>query len=138
MNKKKLITRNDFLKKLSVMLSGTAIIGLIINYGKTLSRFFNLNKIIPVDIRHINNHFYENTHFFVSKNNNKIEVLSKKCPHLGCSLQLNGDKTAIICPCHGSRFNLKGKFVSGPAKQDMKRYNYKMDSDTIINIEVEG
>jgi len=138
MGKKNTITRNDFFKILSTIFSGAAVIGFIFNYGKTLRYFFRSNRFIQVDISKIDNQLYDDADVFIVKNNDQIEVLSKKCPHLGCTLQMNRNKSAIVCPCHGSRFNLRGKFVSGPAKQNMKRYSYKMDSDNIINIEVEG
>ena len=137
MSKKNNITRNDFFKILSTTFSGIAVVGFIYNYGKTLRHFFRSNRFIQADIHKIDNQLYDDSDIFIVKNNDQIEVLSKKCPHLGCTLQMSRNKSAIVCPCHGSRFNLSGKFISGPAKQNMDHLKYHLDSDNRINIEVE-
>ena len=62
---------------------------------------------------------------FQNKNNNvKVEnkvfkvgqlVLDRKCPHNGCKLHYNEDEKEFQCPCHHSRFNMRGDCISGPA-----------------------
>ena len=48
----------------------------------------------------------------------RITALSARCPHLGCQIsQQQGDQ--LVCPCHGSRFNLKGRVLEGPASADL-------------------
>lgn len=47
-------------------------------------------------------------------------VFSRRCPHLGCKLNYDPEEEIIVCPCHQSKFSLKGKFISGPAKRDLK------------------
>ncbi len=42
-----------------------------------------------------------------------------KCPHLGCGLIFNEVEKTFDCPCHGSRFDLSGKCISGPANEDI-------------------
>jgi Rieske Fe-S protein len=37
------------------------------------------------------------------------------CSHLGCSINFNSGAKRFECPCHGSRFNLKGEVIHGPA-----------------------
>jgi cytochrome b6-f complex iron-sulfur subunit len=40
-------------------------------------------------------------------------ALSLICTHLGCTVQQNTD--GLTCPCHGSRYDEKGKVLQGPA-----------------------
>lgn len=47
-------------------------------------------------------------------------VVSSKCPHLGCQLEWNPDEKSWDCPCHGSRFDYKGRLLDGPAQTDNK------------------
>ncbi len=43
----------------------------------------------------------------------------KKCPHIGCELKYNEVEKTWDCPCHGSRFSIDGKCISGPANKDI-------------------
>ena len=42
-------------------------------------------------------------------------ALSATCTHLGCRTAWAPELGLIACPCHGSRFNLSGVKVAGPA-----------------------
>lgn len=46
---------------------------------------------------------------------------SAYCPHLKCVLHWNNIEKSWDCPCHGSRFDCKGKLLNGPANSDLKR-----------------
>ena len=43
----------------------------------------------------------------------------KRCPHMGCSLTWNPDENSYDCPCHGSRFDINGKKIDGPAQRGL-------------------
>jgi nitrite reductase/ring-hydroxylating ferredoxin subunit len=46
-------------------------------------------------------------------------AFSARCPHLGCTLQYSEASREFRCPCHGSIFNLSGRWLSGPARKDL-------------------
>ena len=48
-------------------------------------------------------------------------AFSSTCTHNGCQVPLPNASGAIICPCHGSRFDATGKVVKGPAKRDLPK-----------------
>lgn len=43
---------------------------------------------------------------------------AKRCPHMGCALKWNPYEHSWDCPCHGSRFDEKGKLLDTPAQKD--------------------
>lgn len=50
----------------------------------------------------------------------QIYAISTKCPHLGCQLAWNQEERSWDCPCHGSRFDYKGKRLNEPAQADLE------------------
>ncbi|HZR07229.1 MAG TPA: Rieske (2Fe-2S) protein, partial [Myxococcales bacterium] len=40
-----------------------------------------------------------------------------RCPHLGCAV--SGAQKLLICPCHGSLFDLDGSVKLGPAERPL-------------------
>lgn len=49
----------------------------------------------------------------------KIYKVNTKCPHLGCELNWNADDLSWDCPCHGSRFDYKGKLIDSPSIKNL-------------------
>ena len=49
-----------------------------------------------------------------------LHVVSVKCPHMGCQLEWNSDEKTWDCPCHGSRFDYRGKLLNNPAQEDLE------------------
>lgn len=51
--------------------------------------------------------------------NGELYLVSPKCPHLGCQLEWNPEEKTWDCPCHGSRFDFRGRLLDGPAQSDL-------------------
>jgi len=44
-----------------------------------------------------------------------LHAHSAKCTHLGCVVHWNSAERSWDCPCHGSRFDVDGSVLHGPA-----------------------
>jgi menaquinol-cytochrome c reductase iron-sulfur subunit len=49
----------------------------------------------------------------------QLRVLTSVCPHLGCTVPWNKEKSQFICPCHGATFAPDGSRISGPSQRAM-------------------
>lgn len=67
-----------------------------------------------------------------------VRLMSASCPHLGGIVHWNSVEKSWDCPCHGSRFDCKGRVIEGPAFTDLKEldtpqlsaYRKALDSDS--------
>jgi cytochrome b6-f complex iron-sulfur subunit len=53
---------------------------------------------------------------------NGINTLYQKCPHLGCRVPQCLSSQWFECPCHGSQYNQVGEKRGGPAPRGMDRF----------------
>jgi glycine/D-amino acid oxidase-like deaminating enzyme/nitrite reductase/ring-hydroxylating ferredoxin subunit len=50
-----------------------------------------------------------------------LHGVSARCTHLGCLVAFNSAERAWECPCHGSRFDIDGKVIQGPATKPLEQ-----------------
>lgn len=129
------------------ILGGYIVSELIKGNNSMYSELFNPNRNIVGNVLEIVKNSYYSiegiVNGFLNKNNNveykKIDGVSiaiykdaegehivyRKCPHMGCNLIFNEVEKTWDCPCHGSRFDIDGKCISGPANRDI---SYKKEN----------
>ncbi len=57
-----------------------------------------------------------------------VYALSAVCTHLGCITRYLSDEKCIACPCHGSRFDLEGNVIHGPAPRPLPWLEMQVDA----------
>ena len=59
----------------------------------------------------------------------EIMALSTTCTHRGCDVRWNDERSLIVCPCHGSEYDVHGGNLKGPAKRPLHRYTVNARDD---------
>ena len=59
-----------------------------------------------------------------------IVALSAICTHQGCTVAPDGDQ--LICPCHGSVYDLSGANVSGPAPEPLPQVDVHVTNGAVL------
>jgi nitrite reductase/ring-hydroxylating ferredoxin subunit len=49
-----------------------------------------------------------------------VHGVSLRCTHLGCLVRFNDAERSWDCPCHGSRFDVDGAVLAGPATRPLE------------------
>lgn len=53
----------------------------------------------------------------------KLYTVAATCTHMGCTVSWNSAENSWDCPCHGSRFDLRGQVLNGPATSPLTQKN---------------
>ncbi|GGU40775.1 FAD-dependent oxidoreductase [Lentzea flava] len=51
----------------------------------------------------------------------QLHAVSLRCTHLGCLVRFNAAERSWDCPCHGSRFDVDGEVLEGPATRPLPK-----------------
>lgn len=54
-----------------------------------------------------------------------------KCTHVGCTVGYDEAQRALVCPCHGSRFDEAGAPTKGPAKEPLTVYPVTVEGEAL-------
>ena len=60
--------------------------------------------------------------FWLTNTDKGVYALYKVCTHLGCLYAWADVTSRFECPCHGSKFELTGKYIAGPAPRSLDRF----------------
>jgi cytochrome b6-f complex iron-sulfur subunit len=63
----------------------------------------------------------------------KVVAVSRICTHQGCTVNLPAAPLLTLdCPCHGSRFEVTGQVVNGPAARPLASFPTRIDGDQVV------
>jgi len=86
-------------------------------------RIIGPSKPIPVG------GFYVAHDFLLFDDGNEAWAISRRCTHLGCTVNYHEKEKLVECPCHQSRFSAEGIVLHGPAKKNLTRYKVEKLDD---------
>ncbi len=66
--------------------------------------------------------------YIVITESNSTTAYSAHCTHLGCKID-KFENDQFICPCHGSRYDLKGNVLKGPAYKNLRIVSSTLSED---------
>ena len=73
---------------------------------------------------------------YLVKTNGQVNAFAVNCSHLGCPIAINDAAKTFDCPCHGSRFNLDGTVLHGPASVPLSHLKWEKGTDAnTINVD---
>lgn len=65
----------------------------------------------------------------IARNGAGFYALSLVCTHLGCTVSVTAE--GLFCPCHGSRFDVEGNVMKGPATRPLKMLVVEIKGDSL-------
>ena len=58
-------------------------------------------------------------------------AISRRCPHLGCTVPWVAEEKRFLCPCHSSAFDIQGDVVRSPASRAMDLYRVIIENAVV-------
>lgn len=132
------MTRKGFIKQLKSLLITALIASGFILLRRLLFQILQKTQWLPAKAQDNVKGWLVGRFFFMKKQKKQVRVLSRSCPHLGCTVSINARTDEIVCPCHGSRFSLEGHYISGPAGKDLNPLPTRMTPEGKLEIGIES
>jgi nitrite reductase/ring-hydroxylating ferredoxin subunit len=78
------------------------------------------------------------THGIIITNDSGTPLaLRPKCTHQGCTVAWKPEHFQFECPCHGSKFDLLGQVVHGPAKRPLAGLAAVLQPDGTLTVNLD-
>ena len=86
----------------------------------------------PAELRRLKDPWKYHQGVWLIRDDRGWYALLGRCTHLGCRPALDPTARLLVCPCHGSRFDLQGRVVKGPAERALPRLELAQGTDRKI------
>jgi cytochrome b6-f complex iron-sulfur subunit len=133
--------RRDFLARVGVGACAAAVVGsgiVTIDFLKPKVLFeppTAFSAGAPADYPEGTVRFNKEKKAYVLGGSGGVYALSAVCTHLGCITRFLSDQNVIACPCHGSRFDLEGGVVEGPAPRSLPWLQVGTDASGLLIVD---
>ncbi len=91
----------------------------------------DLNDPENAELKNIEGFVYKNDVIIIRTGANDYTALSAICTHQGCIVSYNASTNELPCPCHGSKYNLSGKVLNGPAQANLEQYMVNVEGNIL-------
>jgi cytochrome b6-f complex iron-sulfur subunit len=71
---------------------------------------------------------------FVVRDGQGFGAFSARCTHLGCTVRRTAD--GFFCPCHGARFDARGRVLGGPAPAPLPWFEVWLEADGQVWVDI--
>lgn len=131
-------TENSYYRR-GFLQGGTLLVSLLSIFGlsKIVNAFLSLGQRETQATRYRVGHWDEfqlgdvikKQGVYLVRDDKGLFALHGDCPHLRCGFRWNAEIELFECPCHGSRFERTGRYVSGPAKKPLQHVSLTTNSN---------
>ena len=123
----KVYTRRKFIKWIGFV----TILPLLYLWIRVIKRddSLKLNSELIISLDSISEGFNIFDKVIIVKLKDKLDVFSSSCTHLGCTIN-HIDKDTLVCPCHGSKYDMNGNPVKGPSVKALKKLSFVVNDES--------
>ncbi len=79
--------------------------------------------------------FPEDNFFLVRAEDGGFLAVYQRCPHLGCTVNWNAEKSRFLCPCHASSFDMYGNFLNQPVPRALDYFPVSIDKNAVVRVD---
>jgi cytochrome b6-f complex iron-sulfur subunit len=133
-------TRRDFLARTGNWLAGacacTALVGsvrlAVPDFSEGAPIRFPLGAVSDFKVNTLT--WMREAALFVIHDERGLGAFSARCTHLGCIVRRTAD--GFVCPCHGARYDDRGRVMAGPARKPLPWYRVWLEPDGRLWVDV--
>jgi nitrite reductase/ring-hydroxylating ferredoxin subunit len=129
--------RRDFIKESGMTCMALAGMGFLLTECKSASvRETDKEVIVPISLMKKKNNLIVSSKnvaekiLLVKNQDGTYHSLLLKCTHKGAALKQ--EEGRLVCPAHGSTFDLEGNVTNKPAKTELKKFPVTSNESEIV------